>query len=175
MDVGQEYLSETSASFRTYRKQAELALAQVGDDAFTAAPDPESNSIAIIVKHVGGNLRSRWTDFLESDGEKPDRDRDREFEGGDTRDALMALWEEGWSALFGTLEVLTPADLERTVAIRGEPHSVVKALQRSLAHTASHMGQIVYLAKHYAGSDWKTLSIPRGASARFNERMSRER
>ena len=161
MDVGQEYLSETAASFRTYRKQAELALAQVGDDAFTAAPDPESNSIAIIVKHVGGNLRSRWTDFLDSDGEKPDRDRDREFEGGDTRDALMALWEEGWSALFGTLEVLNPADLQRTVHIRDEKLLVVEALNRSVTHTAYHVGQIVYVARHLASGHWTSLSIPK--------------
>ena len=176
MDFAAAYLEDVRAVAATYKKLADDAMAQVDDGRFSAPLGDEENSIALVVKHMAGNLRSRWTDFLTTDGEKPDRDRDAEFEvlAGDGRAELMEAWERGWATFLGTLQSLSPDDLARTVTIRGEPHSVVKALQRSLAHTASHVGQIVYLAKHYAGSDWKTLSIPRGGSAEFNQRMPRE-
>ncbi len=167
-------LAETRARFAQYRALAERALAQVDDAAFSVAlgdggPEGE-NSLAVIVKHLAGNFRARWTDFLSSDGDKPDRRRDTEFEldEGDTRAALMARWAEGWRLLDATLAGLTADDLLRTVAIRGEPHTVVEALSRALAHTAYHAGQIVLLAKHHAGADWHSLSIPRGQSEAFS-------
>lgn len=145
------------------------ALAQVDDEAFFHALDRESNSLALIVKHVGGNLRSRWTDFLGSDGEKPDRDRDGEFEirPGDTRAALMAAWEQGWARCFESMAALRPADLGATVSIRGESMTAESAILRSFGHSSQHVGQIVFLAKHLASSSWKTLSIPRGQSKTF--------
>jgi hypothetical protein len=157
------FLTGLDARFRNQKELSERAVAQVGDDAFFAVLGPEDNSIALLVKHVGGNLRSRFTDFLTTDGEKPDRQRDREFElyDGDTRSALMAGWEEGWSRLFATLQSLSPEDLDRTVTIRGEAHSVIDALHRALAHLSYHAGQIVLLAKVRAGAEWQTLSIPR--------------
>jgi hypothetical protein len=165
------YLKETRHLFRKYRQTAEAAMAQVADADLFRQLDSESNSIAIIVKHIGGNLRSRWTDFLTTDGEKLDRLRDSEFEAPPaTRAALMAFWEQGWNPLHSTLDSLTDADLGRTVYIRGEAHSVLKAIQRSLAHIASHVGQIVFLAKHLAGRRWTTLSIPRSQSEAFNRR-----
>lgn len=168
----QEYVDDVAKTFSTYKKLSEKAIAQVDDEQFFHAIDAESNSIAIIVKHVGGNLRSRWTDFLTTDGEKPDRFRDAEFVSeNDTRESLTQLWETGWSTLAATLESLEPADLERVVKIRNEDHSVVKAINRSLAHTASHAGQIIFLAKHLLSSDWKTISIPRNSSANFNAFM----
>lgn len=159
--------------FRYYKKIADGALAQIGDDAFFHALGPEENSVAQVVKHLGGNLCSRWTDFLASDGEKPWRNRDAEFEivSGDTRASLMVTWEEGWSALLGTLEGLTEADLARRITIRGEVHSVVQAINRALAHCAYHIGQITFLAKHLAGNEWKTLTIPKGRSAEFTRRV----
>jgi hypothetical protein len=137
---------------------------------FFAAPDPGTNPIAIIVKHMAGNLRSRWTDFLTTDGEKPDRNRDSEFvrEPGDDRAALLRRWEAGWGVLFATLEGLRDEDLGKTVTIRGEPHKVMQAVNRQLTHYAYHVGQIVLLARHFAGADWKTLSVAKGASAAFN-------
>jgi hypothetical protein len=169
MDLGTTYLHDLAERFKSLRRQSERAAAQVNDDAFFAAPDAETNSIAINFKHVGGNLRSRFTEFLTSDGEKPDRDRDGEFvvAPGDTRAAIEAAWRDGWSALEGALSSLAPEDLTRTVQVRGEAHTVVGALNRSLAHTAGHTGQITLLAKHYAGAGWKTLSIPRGQSKTF--------
>ena len=165
----ENYRKDTLEAFRNYKKLAERALEQIGTEEFFQTLDAESNSLAVIVKHVGGNLRSRWTDFLTTDGEKPDRDRDREFVAEeDTRESLTGLWETGWSALFGTLESLTPADFGRTVQIRGEDFSVVKATSRSLAHTAYHVGQIAFLAKHFRATDWKSLSVPRGQSGEFN-------
>jgi hypothetical protein len=163
MELSSEYLDSVRSTFGKYRELSEGAMAQVDDEAFRWAPDAESNSIAQIVKHMGGNLRSRWTAFLETDGEKPDRNRDAEFEeeSADSREALMRRWEEGWNALDGTLDSLSAADLLRTVTIRGEPHSVVLAIERALTHAAYHAGQIVYLAKHLAGGGWQTLSIPR--------------
>ena len=161
----QRFLDDVAVRFRGTRTQAERAIAQVSDTDYFRVLDPESNSIAMLVKHLAGNHRSRWTDFLDSDGEKPDRLRDTEFEvDEDSREALTAAWDAGWEVLFESLAALTPADLDRTVTIRGEPLSVEQALGRSLAHAASHVGQIVLLAKHLAGSGWQTLSIPRGQS-----------
>jgi uncharacterized damage-inducible protein DinB len=165
-----EYLETAINSFQTYKDLADRAMAQVNDEQFFAALDAESNSIAVIVKHVAGNLRSRWTDFLTTDGEKPDRDRDSEFEtdGSASRAALMDAWEEGWRVAFDSLKALKPDDLMRTVYIRSEPHSVVRAIGRQLTHGAYHVGQIVFLAKHFASGSWKTLTIPRGKSREFN-------
>jgi Protein of unknown function (DUF1572) len=169
MDVATEYLHDLAERFKSLRRQSERAAAQVDDDAFFAAPDAETNSIAINLKHMGGNLRSRFTDFLISDGEKPDRDRDGEFivAPGETRADIEAAWAAGWSVLESALTSLTPDDLVRTIHIRGEAHTVISALNRSLAHAASHTGQVTLLAKHYAGDGWKTLSIPRGLSKTF--------
>jgi hypothetical protein len=141
---------------------AERAIAQVTDEQLTRTLDPESNSIALIVKHLAGNMRSRWTDFLTSDGEKPDRDRDSEFEiPPANRAELMRIWEDGWQRVFAALEPLSDADLSRTVTIRGEPHSVIQAIHRQLAHYAAHTGQIVLLAKHFQSDRWQTLSVPK--------------
>lgn len=172
MDAGnlaRHILDDLALTFRKQKKLAEAALAQVDDAAFFRALDAESNSLALIVKHVAGNQRSRWRDFLTSDGEKPDRQRDSEFEraGEDSRAALMAGWEEGWRLLFAALEEIRPEDLLRQVTVRGEPHSVLQAFDRQLVHYAQHVGQIVLLARHWAGAGWKTLSIPRGQSKRF--------
>jgi hypothetical protein len=158
-----EYLADSRIQFEKLKAQAEKAIAQVTDDQLHATLDPESNSIATIMRHMAGNLRSRFTDFLTTDGEKPDRNRDGEFEMERplTRDELMAEWERGWGVLFSALEELRPDDLLRDVYIRGERHTVLQALQRQLTHHASHVGQIVLLAKHLAGPAWKTLSIPR--------------
>ena len=163
------FLDDALIQFRKYKAMAERALAQVDDTQFFAAPGPEENSLALLLKHVAGNQRSRWTDFLTTDGEKPDRQRDEEFERrpDDTRAALMARWEDGWRRLFATLEPLGEADLARTVTIRGEPHSVLQAVARQQTHYAYHVGQIVLLARHHAGAGWKSLSIPRGQSASF--------
>jgi hypothetical protein len=166
------YVSESLTVFRQYKRMAESAMAQVTDEQLTTILDPEMNSIACIVKHIAGNMRSRWTDFLTTDGEKPDRNRDIEFvEPPATREQLMAVWEDGWAKLFSALEPLTENDLSRTVMIRGEPHSVMQAINRQIAHYASHVGQIVFLAKHLQHQNWKTLSIPRGKSADFNQRV----
>lgn len=167
--ISRNYLEDAIRSFRSYKRLAERALEQVNDDEFFIQIDEESNSLALIVKHIAGNQRSRWRDFLTSDGEKPDRHRDTEFELiEDTRESLMAFWEAGWRTLFEALEGLTPEDLERTVTIRGEPHTVVEAINRQLTHYPYHIGQIVFLAKHLRASEWKTLSVPRNRSAEFN-------
>jgi hypothetical protein len=158
----------TRAIFADQKKLADRAIAQLSDEEIFARANDDANSIGVIMKHVGGNLRSRWSDFLTSDGEKPDRNRDGEFEvDGDTPAAIRAVWEEGWSVLDAALASLTDADLDRTITIRSEPHSAILALQRSLAHTAHHVGQIVLLAKTARGSAWKTLSIARGQSGAF--------
>jgi hypothetical protein len=165
----ENYKTDTIEAFRNYKKLAERAIEQINEDEYFRALDEESNSVAVIVKHIGGNLRSRWTDFLTADGEKPDRHRDSEFVAEtDTKASLTEFWETGWTALFGTLESLTAEDFGRTVQIRGEDFSVPKALNRSLAHTAYHVGQIAFLAKHFRASGWKTLSVPRGQSGEFN-------
>lgn len=170
------YLRDVADRFRTHKDLADRALAQVRDEDLTVALDPESNSLAVLLLHLGGNLRSRWTDFLTTDGEKPDRNRDAEFEPGTvTRQELLSHWNEGWNQLFVTLAALTEDDLTRTVTIRAEPHSVVGAIDRSLTHCAYHVGQIVFLAKHLAGGHWKTLSVPRGGTRAFNEKMFGEK
>ena len=170
MSIETEYLQVSITSFKTYKDLADRAMAQVDDEQFFAALDAESNSIAVIVKHISGNMRSRWTDFLTADGEKPDRDRDSEFEveGSAARAELVAAWEEAWRLALDTMNSLTPQDLERTIHIRGEPHSVVKAISRQLTHGAYHVGQIVFLAKHFAEGSWKALTIPKGQSKAFN-------
>jgi len=172
--VRAEYLRDCAATLRKYKALADESLARVADDQFFAAPDAESNSLAVLVKHVAGNLRSRWTDLLTSDGEKPDRDRDAEFEitPADTRAALMRAWEAGWACAFESMDALTPADLDRTIHIRGEPHSLVQALNRQLTHAAYHVGQVVFLAKHHRSDTWQSLSIPRGRSRQFNAGMA---
>lgn len=161
------------AVFRQYKSLAERAMAQVSDEEFFRALDAESNSVAVIVKHMAGNMRSRWTDFLTSDGEKPWRNRDSEFEdGGDlTRAQLIERWEAGWQLVFSALESLTDADLTHAVTIRGEQHSVIQAVNRQIAHYASHVGQIIFLSKHFRSAEWKTLSIPRNKSPEFNRLM----
>ena len=169
MDIGRHYLDDVQLQFAKLKAQAEKALAQVDDESFFALLDPEANSVALLVKHLAGNMRSRWTDFLSSDGEKPGRDRDQEFlvAGGEDRASLMAAWEDGWRVTLDAVASLSPKDLQRTVRIRGEAHTVVEAIDRQFAHYAAHVGQIVLLAKHYAGPSWRTLSIPRGQSRAF--------
>jgi hypothetical protein len=167
------YIEDALAIFRQYKQLGERAMAQVKDEQLFASLDDESNSIAIIVKHMTGNMRSRWTDFLTSDGEKPSRNRDSEFvEPPATREVLMQQWEQGWACLFGAMEPLTDADLGRTVRIRGEAHSVMQAINRQLAHYPHHVGQIILLAKHYAGDRWQTLSVARNRSADFNRKVA---
>jgi hypothetical protein len=169
-DIARHYLDDAVSELRKYKKFADKAVAQVTDQDFFRQLDPESNSIALVMKHISGNMRSRWTDFLTTDGEKPDRDRDSEFEksGSDSRESVVARWEAGWRTLFEALAPLTSDDLQRTVTIRGESHTVVQAINRQLTHYASHIGQIVFLAKHLAGGRWQTLSIPRGKSREFD-------
>ncbi len=168
-DLASHYLEEIRRQLRGHKRMAERAIAQLDDaDLFTLI-DSESNSVAILVKHIAGNARSRFTDFLTSDGEKPDRFRDREFEvsATTTREEVMGWREEGWSCVFSALDSLKPEDLTRTVTIRQEPHTVLQALNRALAHYAQHIGQIVFLAKHLHSGQWKTLSIPRGKSEEY--------
>ena len=168
------HLEDSLSLFRYYKKLTEQAMEQVTDEELFATLDDEMNSIAVIVKHMAGNMRSRWTDFLISDGEKPDRHRDQEFEAPPaTREALLKLWNAGWDRLFAALEPLSDSDLNRAVTIRGEPHSVVQAINRQLAHYPYHCGQIVFLAKHFRGREWKSLTIPRGKSTTFNERVAK--
>ncbi|MGO9259327.1 MAG: DUF1572 domain-containing protein [Bryobacteraceae bacterium] len=167
------YLADSLSLFRSFKKLAERAIEQVPDEQLFTTLDAESNSIALIVKHIAGNMRSRWTDFLTTDGEKPDRNRDTEFEDPPaTRAALLEMWEEGWARVFQALEPLSDADLGRTVYIRGEAHSVMQAINRQLAHYAMHVGQVVLLAKHFAHQDWRPLTIPRRKSAEFNQRVA---
>jgi len=166
--IEQHYLDDSLFQLRKLKTQADRAMAQVDDAQFLALLDADANSIALIVKHVAGNMRSRWTDFLTSDGEKPDRHRDNEFEldSADTREAILARWEAGWKLLFTAIAALGPEDLGRTVTIRNEPHTVVQAINRQTSHYSAHVGQIVLLAKHLAGPNWQTLSIPRKRSRR---------
>jgi hypothetical protein len=166
------YLEDSLAVFRYYKKSAEGAMMQVTDEQLYAVLDEEMNSIALVVKHMAGNMRSRWRDFLTSDGEKPDRQRDTEFvDPPPTRTALMQLWEDGWHYIFTALEPLSEADMSRTITIRGEAHSVMQAINRQIAHYAYHCGQIVLLAKHFQHDRWKSLTIPRNKSADFNKRV----
>lgn len=166
------YAEDARAIFRQYKKLGEGAMAQVADVDLTRTLDAEMNSIAVIVKHMAGNMLSRWTDFLTADGEKPTRNRDSEFEEPPTtRAELMELWERGWACLFAALDPLTDADLMRTVRIRGEAHSVMQAIHRQVAHYSYHCGQIVMLAKHFQSSNWRTLSVARRHSAEFNRKV----
>jgi hypothetical protein len=170
------YTKDSADLFRQYKGLAERAIEQCPDEALFIALDPESNSIAIIVKHMAGNMRSRWIDFLTTDGEKPNRDRDSEFEQPPrNRAELLAMWETGWKSVFDALDPLTDADLVRTVTIRTEPHSVMQAINRQIAHYAYHVGQIVFLAKHFtakATGGWNSLSVPRHKSSQFNADVS---
>jgi hypothetical protein len=170
------YLRDSIGLFHYYKKLAERAMAQCPDDVLFVTLDPQSNSIAIIVKHMSGNMRSRWRDFLTTDGEKPDRNRDTEFEAPPvTRAELLELWEQGWKYVFDALEPLSESDLTRTVTIRSEPHSVMQAINRQIAHYAHHAGQILFLAKHLTfvrTGKWESLSVPRGKSADMNARVA---
>lgn len=165
-------LQDSIAVFRYYKNLADRALEQVRDDDLNRAIDPESNSISVIMRHIAGNLRSRWTEFLTSDGEKPDRNRDGEFESkAMTRHELLREWEDAWSLAFNTLAALSAIDMERTVLIRGEAHSVTQAIHRQVGHAAYHCGQIVFLARHLAHERWTSLTIPRGKSEEFNAKV----
>lgn len=170
MDAGRAYLEGVVSELRKLEKLAQKALRQVDDEAFFAEPGEEENSLAIVVKHLAGNMRSRWRGFLTTDGEKPDRHRDREFvlEDGDTREELMRRWAESWGLLFAAIEPLDGSQLLAQVTIRGEPHTVLEAIQRQFRHYAYHVGQIVLLARHWVGTSWESLSIPRGGSVAFN-------
>jgi hypothetical protein len=165
-DLGSHYLDEVRRQFRGHKRLGEAAMAQLKDEELFVTLDPESNSVAILVKHLAGNMRSRFTDFLTSDGEKPNRNRDQEFEmgPGTNRADMMRWWEEGWERVFSTIASLKPEDLMRTVSIRGEPHTVLQAINRQLSHYSAHVAQIIFLAKHLRSSEWRTLSIPRGKS-----------
>ncbi len=164
------FLDEAFRNFRGTKRLAEGAMGQLRDEEFFVTLDPEANSVAIIVKHLAGNMRSRFTDFLTTDGEKPDRNRDQEFiiDANTTREDIMRWWETGWNIVLETVKQLKPEDLGRTVTIRGEPHTVMQAIMRQFGHYAYHCGQIIFLAKHFRSSEWKTLSIPRGKTAEFN-------
>ena len=164
--IERQFLDDVLLQLRKLKVQADKAVAQIGPDDLFTTLGPEDNSIALIMKHVAGNMRSRWTDFLTSDGEKPDRNRDTEFEidSGDTREQVLKRWEDGWMLVLGVVQSLRPGDLTRTVTVRGEPHTVLEAINRQLTHYAVHVGQIVLLSKHFAGERWQSLSIPRGRS-----------
>ncbi len=171
--LSRELLNDIRHQFHRHKTMAEKAVAQVSDDHFFLTLDKDGNSVALLLKHIAGNLRSRWTDFLVSDGEKADRQRDTEFEqyADDTRARIMERWDRGWQILFESIDALRPEDLDRTIRIRSEPHSVVQALHRALLHYAYHIGQIVLLARHYAGDSWQTLSVARGQSEQFRRAM----
>jgi len=176
--IGQHYLDGALHTFRDYKKLAERAFAQISDEDFFRTLDEESNSIAINMKHMAGNMISRWTDFLTTDGEKPERNRDLEFVmlPETSKDDMLAYWERGWQCVFDALEPLKPEDLMRTIRVRGQDHTVVQAINRQLAHYAYHVGQIVFLAKHFKSSEWQSLSVPKNRSAEFNAQLqNRER
>jgi uncharacterized damage-inducible protein DinB len=170
----QNYLEDALSSLRASKKLAEKAIAQLKDEEFFVTLDEEGNSVAIVMKHMAGNMLSRWTDFLTSDGEKPNRNRDMEFviEPQTSKDDLLAYWERGWKSVFDALEPLRPEDFEKKVTIRGEEHTIVQALNRQLMHYSYHVGQIVFLAKHFRSAEWRSLSIPRNRSADFNAHLS---
>lgn len=172
-NIGTHYLQDSIASLSAYKKQADKAMAQLKDDEFFITIDEEANSVAIIMKHMAGNMLSRWTDFLTTDGEKPNRNRDMEFvvDSTTTKDEIIDYWEKGWRCVFEALEPLQAGDLEREVMIRGEAHTVMQAINRQLMHYANHIGQIVFLAKHFRSSGWQSLSIPRNRSAEFTAKL----
>jgi hypothetical protein len=172
----QHYLDDALRTFRDYKRLAEGAFAQTSDQDFFETLDGESNSIAINVKHMAGNMISRWTEFLTTDGEKPERDRDMEFVmlPGTAKDDMLKYWERGWKCVFAAIEALGPDDVMRTVTIRGQDHTVIQAINRQIAHYAYHVGQIVYLAKHFKSSEWKSLSVPRNKSAEFNAHLEKK-
>jgi Protein of unknown function (DUF1572) len=169
--IEQHYIDDTLFQLRKLKAQAEKAIEQIDESQFFALLDEDANSIALIMKHVAGNMRSRWTNFLTTDGEKPDRNRDSEFEQvrGDTRETIVARWNAGWEVLFDAVSSLQPNDLGKTVTIRNEPHTVVQAINRQVSHYSAHVGQIVLLAKHFAGPNWNTLSIPKKKHRRVGE------
>ncbi len=170
MTTATDFLAASINAWEANKRLADRAIAQVSDEKLHMALDEHTNSIAVIMKHVAGNLTSRWTDFLTTDGEKSWRNRDDEFvDSFHSRAGILECWERGWAALFTTLKNLTPEDLAKTVTIRGEPHTVPLALARSLGHTCYHIGQIVQLARHHAGENWTTLTIPKGGSEQFNK------
>lgn len=171
-DLGRMYLENTITVFEKHKEWADRAMGQLSDAELREPLDANSNSVAVIAKHVAGNLLSRWTEVLSSDGEKPWRNRDSEFvDDFQNRQEVMDYWEKGWACLFSSLKSLLPEDLLKTITIRGEPHSVLLAIQRSLAHCSYHVGQILMLARHKAGDDWQTITIPRGQSASFNQQV----
>jgi hypothetical protein len=174
--ITRQYLADAIASFRAYKKLAEKAVDQITDEEFFATIDEESNSVAVIMKHMAGNMLSRWSDFLTSDGEKPDRNRDLEFviEPQTTKSNLLAYWDKGWSCVFAALEPLQAEDFEKKVLIRGQEHSIVQAINRQLTHYAYHIGQIVFLAKHFRSVEWRSLSIPKNRSAEFNKYLEQK-
>ena len=171
--IVQNYFADAVSALRAYKKLAEKAFAQLKDEEFFIALDDESNSVAVIMKHMAGNMFSRWTDFLTSDGEKPNRNRDMEFviERQTTKADVIDYWERGWACVFNALEPLRLEDFEKTVKIRGEDHTIVQAINRQLMHYSYHIGQIVFLAKHFRSANWESLSIPRNRSAEFNVQM----
>src|SRR5829696_7062375 len=170
----QNYLDDARSALRAYKKLADKAVDQLNDEEFFVTIDEEANSIAVVMKHMAGNMFSRWTDFLTSDGEKADRNRDMEFviEAQTTKDDVLAYWERGWQCVFNALEPLRPEDFEKSVLIRGEKHTIVQAINRQLMHYAYHIGQIVLLAKHFRSAEWDSLSIPRNRSAEFNASLA---
>jgi hypothetical protein len=173
--VNQTYLMLVTENFQSIKKLADRAMEQLNIDELTYTPNEESNSIAVLVRHMSGNLKSRFSDFLTSDGEKPDRNRDGEFEGAyESKTQLFDAWNSGWEVLFTTLAGLKEEDLTKTVLIRSEPHSVMEAIQRQIVHQSSHSGQIIYIAKMIKDREWTTLSIPRGKSEKFNQQMDEQ-
>ena len=174
--IVQNYFDDAIKSFRAYKKLAEKAIGQLSDEEFFVTLDEESNSVAVIMKHMAGNMFSRWIDFLTSDGEKPNRNRDMEFviEPQTTKDQVIDYWERGWKCVYEALEPLRPEDFEKKVTIRGEEHTIVQAINRQMTHYAYHVGQIVFLAKHFRSAEWKSLSIPRNRSAEFNAAMAKK-
>jgi len=171
--IVQNYFEDAVSALKAYKKMADKAIAQMNDDELFVTLDEESNSVAVIMKHMAGNMFSRWTDFLTSDGEKPNRNRDMEFviEANTTKQDVLDYWERGWACVFAAIEPLTLEDFEKTVMIRGEKHTIVQAINRQLMHYSYHIGQIVYLAKHFRSTEWSSLSIPRNKSAEFNLKM----
>ncbi len=176
VDLGKEFLSCTTEKFHDVKKLAEKAMEQLTLEELNQLPSSESNSIAVIVRHLSGNMIARWTDFLHSDGEKAERNRDLEFEGSyPSKEELLSAWDKGWDALFAALSSLGPDDLMKTVTIRNEPHSVLKAIQRQLSHYSYHIGQIVYIGKQIKDTSWKNLSVPRGKSEQYTEQVKKSR